>query len=149
MKYNLLKSISLLGMFAFAISVNAQTAEVLETLLFQNVSTGAQTNKVFSYDLNGNIVSELETAYNTATELWENYQEITYSHTEGQIVKTKKEWDASLPAWENKDRWTYVQNELGDDIVKEFVVWNGSEYVNSQRNEIVYNSHCNRELYPF
>lgn len=144
MKYNLLKSISLLGMFAFAISVNAQTAEVLETLLFQNVSTGAQTNKVFSYDLNGNIVSELETAYNTATELWENYQEITYSHTEDQIVKTKKEWDASLPAWENKDRWTYVQNELGDDIVKEFVVWNGSEYVNSQRNEIVYNSQGQR-----
>jgi len=136
----ILKPLLILLSFFTLISVNAQTAEVLSTLSFENLNSGVETNRVFNYDLNGKIVSEVETIYSAVTETWDNSEEITYTYSDNQIIKLKKEWDSSIPAWVNLDKWTYVENEAGNDIVKEFLLWDGSAFVNTQRNELTYNS---------
>jgi len=138
MKHILLRTgLSLLTLL-LVLSVTAQTAEVLESISIQNLTSGIETSTVFDYDLQGNVISELDTEYNPDSETWANAERRTFTHSSDQIVKLKEEW--IVDSWVNKDQWTYIQNDAGQDIVKEFVVWGGSEFVNNQRNEITYNS---------
>lgn len=138
MKKHLLKGLNLLLLTFFSLSAMAQTAEVIEAALFQNLNNDTQLATFYSYDDDGNLISELE--MDVIEDSTYNKELLTYLHTDGQTVKLKEIWDTNDAAWQNKDKWTYEFNAAGDYITKEFVVWNNGAFDNSQRNEIFYNS---------
>lgn len=120
------------------------TNNELETLIISEWMSDAWVNTlktIFTYDSDGNLITELNQTWKTGTQSWEDATRTTYDYLTGGLIEQTIDqmWDVDLNEWVNymRNNHTYADGKL-ESVVQQ--MWTGADWMNFIKDSYTYDA---------
>ncbi|AUC86538.1 hypothetical protein CW731_15165 [Polaribacter sp. ALD11] len=141
-----MKKITFLILTFLTISLFAQTK--LTSSLSESMSNNTWVNsskQVYSYDINGNLATELYDYWDQSNSVWIKQDRYSYVYSSGNklSIEIEENWDSSTNSYKNGDKSEYSYNNNGRVVESISYEWKNAAWEKSYKFSLTYNASNN------